>query len=410
MALRWRYESWQLRIYYKGEEFSAATGLTTKQQALRVETAIRRALKTREFHLLSDLELKLCGQILRQAGEDPPWAQEPEGRAAPMQVVQEEGAPLTLWKGVEIMIKSPALNGNPNRERHEQILAYHIVPYFRPDCLIDSMWTPQIEAFLQDRKEKGFAGSTINKCRATLSVLFRELIKHRLIKESPVTSVAVYSEADGEREIYISKNDFETIVERCPEWVQPILRCLYMTGMRANEALILTPSHLDLKARIIKLRTDETKERRPKRVPIHRDLLPVLKELAKGKSPDQPIFVSGRRDNARIDSVRKPWKLAIDKAISDCNLSPELRRVTVKDIRHVFATNMERSHVRESSQDAILGHALKKKTVKSRYRAVSDQDLRKAIDMTTFDHGETEIYVARKKKIPAAATTGNNIT
>ena len=41
---------------------------------------------------------------------------------------------------------------------------------------------------------------------------------------------------------------------------------------------------------------------------------------------------------------------------------------------------------------------------------VSDQDLRDAIDMTTFDHGETEIYIARKKKIPAAATVGNNKT
>lgn len=410
MALRWRYESWQLRIYYKGEEFSAATGLTTKQQALRVETAIRRALKTREFHLLSDLELKLCGQILRQAGEDPPWAQEPESRAAPMQVVQEEGAPLTLWKGVEILMDSPALNGNPNRERHEQILAYHIFQYFPPDFPIDSMWIAEIEAFLEDRKNKGFSGSTVNKCKATLSILFRELIKRRLVEHNPASRIAAFSEADGEREVYVSEADFRAIVERCPQWVQPLLFCLYMTGMRANEALALTPGHLDLKGRIIKLRKDDTKERRPKRVPIHKELVPILKSLVRGKPSDHPIFCSGRKRCARIDSVRKPWNLAIEKAISDLNINPELERVTVKDIRHVFATNMERSHARELSREAIMGHSLKKKTVEFRYITVSDEDLRKAIDATTFDHGETEIHIARKKKIPAAATTGNNKT
>ena len=181
-----------------------------------------------------------------------------------------------------------------------------------------------------------------------------------------------------------------------------------MTGMRANEALCLTPAHLDLKKRIIKLRKNETKERRPKRVPIHKELVPTLKSLMKGRSSDDPIFCSGRKYCVRIDSVRKPWKLAIEKAISDLKIKQELDRITVKDIRHVFATNMQRSHVDETWREAILGHALKKKTVNSRYIAISDRDLRKAIDMTTFDHGKTEIYIARKKKIPTAATAGNN--
>jgi hypothetical protein len=52
---------------------------------------------------------------------------------------------------------------------------------------------------------------------------------------------------------------------------------------------------------------------------------------------------------------------------------------------------MERSHVRETSREAILDHALKQKTVQSQYISVSDQELREAIDVTTFDHGETEV-------------------
>ena len=238
-------------------------------------------------------------------------------------------------------------------------------------------------------------------------MLFRELIKHRLVEFNPVNLVGPVSEADGEREVYVSENHFKAIVERCPDWLKPLLRCLYMTGMRANEALALTPAHLDLEGRIIRFRKDETKERRPKRVPIHKELVPVLQSLADGKSLDQPIFSSGRKAYARIDSVRKPWKLAIEGAVSDLEIKQELDRVTVKDLRHVAATNMQRSGVPEVLRESILGHALKKKTVELRYLTISDQDLRDAIDLTTFDHGETEIHIVRKKKIPAAATVGN---
>lgn len=65
-------------------------------------------------------------------------------------------------------------------------------------------------------------------------------------------------ESDGVREIYVSKANFEAIVTQCPHWVQVIVLCFYMTGMRANEALVTIPEHVDLDKRIIRLRKDET--------------------------------------------------------------------------------------------------------------------------------------------------------
>jgi integrase len=416
MALRWRYGNWYIRIRHEGKDRLLSTGLTSKQEAKRTEKSVREAIKSGDFLRLDDLERKLCEQLLACSGDAIPELLETPSKGAsirpesePEEFDQDE---LTLWEAVEIMMKSPVVAGSPNCERHQQVLAHHIIPYFGPERLIKNIWIPEIEGYLANRRAEGAAGSTIGKDRSALSVLFRELVKHRRIEANPMEFVGPVDESDGEREVYVSKNDFEAIVARCPHWVQTIVLCLYMTGMRANEALVLTPEHVDLEKRIIRLRKHEPKERRGKRVPIHKILIPVFEELMAAKAPDAPLFMSSRNGTARIDSVRKPWKIAIEQAISEQGLTEDLRQVTVKDLRHVWITNAMRSQVSDIVREAIVGHSLKKKTIEARYITVSDKDLLNAIDRMTFDHGKTDIHIARlamKKKNPVAGTAGKHL-
>jgi hypothetical protein len=44
-----------------------------------------------------------------------------------------------------------------------------------------------------------------------------------------------------------------------------------------------------------------------------------------------------------------------------------------------------------------MGHSSRKKTVAERYGRISDEELLKAIDMMTFDHGPTEIVVTGRR-------------
>ena len=416
MALRWRYGNWYIRIRHGNKDHLLSTGLTSKQEAKRTEKSVKSAIRSGDFRRLDDLERKLCEQLLACSGdaipELPETVSKRSTRTPGPEPEEADQCDLTLWEAVEIMMKSPVVAGSPNCERHQQVLAHHIIPYFGPERLIKNIWIPEIEEYLAHRRADGAAGSTIGKDRSALSILFRELVKHRLIKSNPMEFVGPVDERDGEREIYLSKADFEAIVARCPHWVQAIVLCMYMTGMRANEALVLTPEHVDLEKRIIRLRKDETKERRGKRVPIHKLLVPVFEELVDGKAPDAPLFMSSRQGAARIDSVRKPWKIAIERAISEQGLTDDLRHVTVKDLRHAWITNAMRSQVTDIVREAIVGHSLKKKTIEARYITVSDKDLLDAIDAITFDHGKTDVHIARlalKKKNPAAATAGKNL-
>jgi hypothetical protein len=64
---------------------------------------------------------------------------------------------------------------------------------------------------------------------------------------------------------------------------------------------------------------------------------------------------------------------------------------------HTWKTNARRSGMEPEIRGAILGHADKTSNVRERYGAVSDEELIKAINLMTFEHGETQIWLSGKK-------------
>lgn len=185
----------------------------------------------------------------------------------------------------------------------------------------------------------------------------------------------------------MSFNDFSKIVAECPSWTKPILRCLYFTGMRRKEVLDLTWDKVNLKKRIIVLGSDETKERRSKRVPIHRLLVTIFEEAGKVRSlVHSRVFLNPDGSAPHEDSLTRAWRNAVKSLGFKA-------RPTIHDLRHCWKTNAMRSGVHPLIADAIVGHGDRKKTVQSLYLSISDADLLTAIDRMTFDKGDTEIFV-----------------
>jgi len=89
-------------------------------------------------------------------------------------------------------------------------------------------------------------------------------------------------------------------------------------------------------------------------------------------------------------SVRKPW----DKAVKAIGLDPA---PIFHGLRRRWKTNARRSGMDPEIREAILGHADKTSTVRERYGAISDEELRNATNLMTFEHGETEIWLSGKK-------------
>jgi len=293
-----------------------------------------------------------------------------------------------LWKAIELCLTYPGVRDSGNRERHEQSFA-HLVEKWGKDRPVKSIWIPQIKEYQIYRVNAGAAASTVNKEKAALSKMFQVLMELRHVDVNPAKLVKNLSEKSGEREVYLSLQDFYEILDRLPQWIRPIAVTAYYTGMRRGEVLGLTRKHVNWDNRIMLLRPEEVKEGKWKRVPIHRDLIPTLSDVMKVQaiSSDEIFLVRGK--SPYPDSLKNPW----NKAVKAIGLDPAPR---FHDLRHTWKTNAMRSGMDQEIRERILGHWNRSRNVNERYGRISDADLVRAVDGMTFDHGETEILVATR--------------
>jgi integrase len=366
---------------FKQELVGVATDGRSKTEARQIEMALLKACRTGDYQSLDPTAKEVCVRMFQNQS----WALPDQ-----LEVTLPTSGELTLWKGIKECLTYPGMKDSSNRERHEQAFL-HVVRLMGQDRTVKSVWVPDIEAYQVRRLDEGAAPSTVNKEKAALSKMFNVLIKLRLIEVNPARLVRNLNEKSGEREVYLGHGDFCAIVAHLPQWLRPIAQTLYYTGMRRGEALGLTRDRINLNERIILLRPEDVKERRWKRVPIHRDLVPILENVMKisAMGTDRVFLIKGRPPNE--DSLRKPWNFAV--AGVGFESAP-----TVHDLRHTWKTNAMRSGVDPEIRESVMGHWFRGKSVTERYGRISDADLLREIDKMTFDHGETEILLSEAKK------------
>lgn len=161
-----------------------------------------------------------------------------------------------------------------------------------------------------------------------------------------------------------------------PAHLKPMIAMGYWTGMRMGEILGLTWGKVNLTTAKIKLGKDETKERRPKTVPIPQPLLAIIKKLPRGLHTNHVILFKGApisRSGNITSSVAAACKRA---GIKYGRKHPD--GLVLHDLRHTFVTNARRAGISQSVIMAITGHS----TVEmfARYNRVDEDDLEVAGD------------------------------
>jgi integrase len=302
------------------------------------------------------------------------------GRAEP------PGNVMTLWDAVPLFLRHPEIRDSPTRERHEQCLS-HIVEELGMDLPVKHLWIPEIKEYQIQRLRDGAAPGTVNREKSTLSRLFQVLIEYRHVDVNPARLVKNLSEKSGERQVYIGAQDFKIIAVNLPGWFRPIAQTAYFTGMRRGEIRHLKRQQVNLARRMIVIGPEDTKEGNWKRVPIHGNLVPILEDVFKIRSIGNDLMFVRSGNALSNGNGRRPWEAAVRGL--GLQAMPHFH-----DLRHTWKTNARRSGMDPEIREAILGHWFREKTVMERYGRISDQELTHAIDVMTFDHGETEILVA----------------
>jgi integrase len=284
---------------------------------------------------------------------------------------------------------------HPSRWRYEIALS-HIIDHFGRDVRLKALWIPELKAYQVRRQNEGAASNTINRELSTLSRLFVTMIEQQLVESNPVHLVRHLSTKSGQRQTYLSRETVQAIAGKCPEWFRFILWTAYYTGMRRGELLTLSRRQVNLNSRIITLTPGDTKEEHWKRIPIHRELIPVLEAVLQG-----PSLISGKvfglYDSKGIrelglGSFTNVWP-RVCKALKLEHPWPRFH-----DLRHTWKTNARRSGMHPEIEKAIMGHVERGKSIHEGYGFVDNQELLQAIDLMSFDHGETVVMVAGKKR------------
>lgn len=381
-------EIWHIRFRKDNKELWVATNTTLKREAERIEQMVKHFVRTGDLTYMDHESRMVCVRLYRNQGWELPdgLINPPSEEPIIVTPVQEE---LTLWRAMQLCLKYPDVRNSANRDRHEQAFI-HLVEKWGKEYPVESLWIPQIKEYQIERLAAGAKASTVNKEKAALSKVFQVLIELQHVDANPARMVKDLSEKTSERQVYLSFQDYQKIIDLVPTWLRPIIQTAYYTGMRRGEILSLTGSRIKLDRRMILLGPEDTKEGQWKRVPIHRDLVYILKEVVKVRSlsTSKIFLIKGRTPHS--DSIRKPWNEAV-KAIK---LDPS---PVFHDLRHTWKTNARRSGMDMEMREAIMGHGDRTRSVRERYGHISDQELLKAIDTLTFNHGKTEIWLSSQK-------------
>lgn len=235
-----------------------------------------------------------------------------------------------------------------------------------------------VERFKRDRASDGVTQATVNRAVG----MFKHFvglaaawgwITDRTAKS--VRGVKLFKEPPG-RVRYLTGDEQEQLLAGLRDDVRPIAVTALLTGMRLGEIVNLTKNAVDLDGRLITL--TKTKNNRVRRVPIHDDLVPLLR-AAMERSIGPFVFtnLAGRPHSHQATVVFRETvrKLGIQ----------DLR---FHDLRHDFATKLRRRGVGLDVIAQLLGHTTLAMT--QRYAHIGLESLRDAVDQLDGGIGEAE--------------------
>ena len=294
---------------FKTKKVGLKLDVECKAEAKQVETMLLRACRRNDYSGLDSVSREaLCRLFVNQNWELP---HELSG------IKEGPREELTLWKACEMFLKSPEIKARDYKAiaRYKQAII-NLARLLGKGVPLKEIWVPALKRYRVERINEGAAPNTVNIELSALSRVSVVMIEAQLLESNPCRLLKRLSTKSNEREVYLSRETVGLIAEKCPVWYQRIIWTAYFSGMRRGEMLGLTRRQVNLSTRLIHLEPTETKEGRRKRVPIHRELVPILEEAM--RTPllgSDKVFVVQDAQGIRkpgTDSFDNPWPRACE--------------------------------------------------------------------------------------------------
>ncbi len=291
--------------------------------------------------------------------------------------------PMTFRAWAEKYLEIPAIKNLRSYGNHVEKVRLRLIPFFG-DRLLADISADDVEAYRTQRvlrNGKAPALSTVNGDHAILKQLLYEAKKRKLLVSNPASEVSL-PDPNNERDRVLTAEEWSRLYDEAASHLKPILQVAYHLGLRYGEIVRLTWDRVDSRQGIIRLTGRDTKNKKPRKVPLTPELTEVFRDLYKVHYVGQDrVFL---RNGQSIRSVRTAFQKARQRAgITDLRFH---------DLRHCAATNMRRAGVDVMTAMAIIGH--KSEKMFKRYNTIDEADLKQAASRIntyiTLAHQETE--------------------
>lgn len=411
--------AWYFRWWVEKKDRWIKTYAATKPLAEKLERECRTALDANNFRFLSPEAREILVRFHKNMGWIIPGTL--------IRVEQEDDEDIILWneenpkKGaVQIFFNSKIIRNKPKStlDRYSQCIA-HFIRIMKPNKVMKTIWTSDLHEYYSKRVDDEKASpNTVGWEISTLSGIFGILIDNKKITgitENPCNLVrgkqrglnfkskrrSAYLGNDV-LQILMTTTNPKTQTKIIPDWLIPIILTGLYTGMRRDEILTLKREDIFLDKRIIFLKPMIPKEDKikkiegeSKKIPIHRDLIPILEQALRVPSIGcENLFLISDDKGTRPVSI-EATKSAMRRAVDFLKPDPRFR---FHDLRHTFKRNCSISGISDRIAERILGHSDKHGIldgyvpVSHRYGIVTEKELVQAIDRYTVDHGESRIH------------------
>ena len=224
--------------------------------------------------------------------------------------------------------------------------------------------------YSQLRLKEQAAPATINRELAALRAAYRLGLDNDVITAMPRIKLLPENNV---RKGFAEGRQIDAICKRLKPDVADGVRFALVTGWRRAEVFTLTWSQVDWNGDFVRLEPGTTKNQEGRSFPLTpalRVLLERRQELTRGCERGQARIIPlvFHRSGRRIQSFRRSWKKACEKA--------GLPRLLFHDLRRSAVRNLERAGVPRSVAMKLTGH--KTESIYRRYAIVAESDLREA--------------------------------
>jgi integrase len=264
-------------------------------------------------------------------------------------------------------LELPEVKAKRSYDRDQRSLL-KLLPFFG-ERLLKHINAALVESYKQTRLKEPSgrtpqhltAPATVNRELACLKTIFSKAVKNGKAERNPTQGVKMLKE-NNERDRVLSPEEYARLLAHCPNYLKPIVKLAYHTGMRQGEILGLTWGQVDLKEGFIRLQPENTKTNEGRLVPFSGELREMFKALPR----NLPAAMVFNRNDKPIASIREAFEAACGRA--------EIKEFTFHDLRHTAINNWRLQGHDYFRIMAATGH--KTLNVFKRYNTVSKDELK----------------------------------